>query len=250
MQAQLSQAIEREFLAAKKVNPAFSLRAMARRLRLSPGALAEILAGKRRVSPALCARICERLAVDPATRERIVNASRPSAKRKAQVSYAQLSTDQFDLIASPEHFQILSLMRTKGFRSDEAWIANRLGLPRAKVRRALTRLRRLGLVREEAGKLVRTPHAISTPDNIANSSLRHANRRSLERAIEELDRLEPSERDTTTYLTVGSPEQLETVKRMIREFQDELSAVLEEGPRTDVYQLSIQFFPLTDRRSQ
>ncbi len=55
------------------------------------------------------------------------------------------------MIADWEHYAILDLVDTDGFRSDDAWIAEKLGLSLEQTRAALQRLFRLNLMTVKDG---------------------------------------------------------------------------------------------------
>jgi uncharacterized protein (TIGR02147 family) len=157
-----------------------------------------------------------------------------------------VSSDQFRLIAKWHHFAILSLIRTRGFRSDPDWIATRLGITPVQSREALERLSRLGLISSDSdGKIRRSKSKYRTTDDIASISLRQGHAENLELAKDSLVKHSVDERDFTAATMSIDPKKLPEAKEKIRKFQDELAELLESGTQSEVYKVCIQLFPLT-----
>lgn len=234
-------------------NPQYSRRAYSKKLGLSAGAISELFNGQRKVSAKLAERVAGRLALDPQERAELfehfpkrVRRFKRGSTDSIDPNYLQLSADQFRVIGDWYHFAILTLMRSKGFKNEVNWIANRLNLSPTITRTALERLKRLELVHDDGqGNLKRSKTRYRTSDDVANASVRRAHSEYLDRARNALDTLPVEERDFTSLMLTLSPEQLPRAKEMIRKFQDDLAAELEASPQPEVYQLCIQLFPLT-----
>lgn len=172
---------------------------------------------------------------------------RPGRADAVDSSYLQLTADQFHVVSDWHYFAILNLISIKGFRSDPAWIAVRLGVSQSMVESALERLKRLEMVKEDGrGRLSRAKPRYRTTDDIANLSLRKSHHQTLDLAKEALDS-EPIDRRDFTWLTFPiSARKLPVAKAMIRKFQDEILASFEGDADCDeVYRLAIQLFSLT-----
>ncbi|MCM2276927.1 MAG: TIGR02147 family protein [Oligoflexia bacterium] len=239
---------------ARAKNPAFSLRAFSRRLEVSPSTLTRVLSGQRRVSRPLAERLCRKLCLDPQERSELMGSfpSRRPARRahanggKDDVSLLQLTADQFRIISEWHHFAILSLMRTRDFKSVPGWIANRLGISVREAEAALERLERLEMIRRGSnGKWVRTRSRFRTTDDVLDLSLQKAHRQDLELAAEALATVPVELRDFSSITMPAHPRLLPRAKELIRKCQNDLSALLESEPGTEVYQLYVQLFPLT-----
>jgi uncharacterized protein (TIGR02147 family) len=234
-------------------NPAFSLRSFAKKLGMSASAVSEILAGKRRVSIKLAGRILDRLAIAPDEREQVMqkfatNAKRAGASAHAptNTNYTQLSADHFHAVSDWYHFAILSLMETKIFKDDPVWIAERLGIRLSDAAQALERMQRLGMIRfDKNGQKQPSSSSFESPDEVANLALRKAHQQNLELAARSLEEDSVEVRDVTSMTMSIDPSKLKEAKRMIRDFQDRVSELLESGEKSEVYKINIQLFPLT-----
>lgn len=234
-------------------NPAFSLRAFARRLELSPSALSEILKGKRRISKKMAGRVVTNLCLNPMEAKNLLDlfpdkVSRKESSARYHSPYQPLSMDQFHLIAEWYHFAILSLAETKDFVGDPQWIGKRLNIRPQEAQDAISRLERLKmLVRTTDGRLEPTYVEYTTTDNVADVSVRRAHAQNLEFAKRSLEEDPIEVRDLTATTMAIDVEKLPEAKKMIREFHDKLSAYLETGTHREVYKICVQLFPLSGR---
>ena len=255
-QKQIQQLLAERLTQVRIKNPAFSVRAFARQLKIGPAALSEILNGKRQVSRPFAERLAERLCLDPIERAKILDAFPDRARRKPGVNaraarMLQLDMDHFRIISDWYHFGILSLAETAGFRDEPAWIAARLGIAIRDAESALDRLERLDLLRRlPQGRLVPTGVQYTTSDDISNLSLRKAHAQNLELARVSLETDPVDARDFTAITMAIDPAKLPEAKRRIREFRNELCAFLESGDKTEVYKLSVQMIPLSKAGSR
>src|SRR5579885_2259362 len=112
---------------ARLRNRAYSLRAFARKLEISPAALSEILNGKRNVSKRLAERLVNNLVLPPNESKAILDLfpepgegrrALPVGDRLGVNGQGDLSNDQFHVISEWYHFAILSLAETTDFRPD------------------------------------------------------------------------------------------------------------------------------------
>jgi uncharacterized protein (TIGR02147 family) len=231
-------------------HPKYSLRAFSRKVGLNPGALSGILNGKRNVSSKLAERIAERLLLDPQERSELFSHFRllryQGERTQKTPEYRTLSAAQFKITSEWEHFAVLSLLRTKEFKSETTWIAGRLCLTVSRTREVIGRLIEVGMIQLDAeGNLRRSHSQYRTTDDIADVSLKRSHLQSLELAKRSLEQNAVSERDHTWVMFAMDPKKLSMAKEKIRRFQDELAELVETGDQTEVYRLSMHFFPLT-----
>jgi uncharacterized protein (TIGR02147 family) len=241
--------LENEFKKKRAKNSRYSLRMMARQLDLPSGRLSEIINGKRKVTRKLAEKIANRLSFTPEQREKFlatVERSKKSTDQFETPDYKQLSIDSFYLIADWYHFAILNLMNVKGFESDPAWIARRLGISSVEVKSAIDRLIRLGLI-EVDGSVFRSVEAnLTTTHDVDSVALKLSHKQSLQQAIEALDEVPVFERDITSITMAVDTSKLPLAKEMIRQFRRKLCALLENSSsRNEVYNLNVQLVPVS-----
>lgn len=247
--------LQARMLEAKAKNPSFSLRAFAGKIGISPAMVSRVLSGERQVSRKLIQKIMNALMLDPEERAAVL-ARFPASKKRRDLrqvdavdpSYLQLTADHFRMISEWHYFAILSLFKTKNFKSEPAWIAARLGLNLSTVTQSLERLKRLELICEtKDGGLQRNSSRFQTTDDVVDLSIRKAHFETLELARKSLES-DPVERRDFTSLTLAFPsERMGEAKALIRKFQDEFDSTFEanSGPKDEVYRLWTSLFPLT-----
>lgn len=226
-----------EFKRRKSTNAAYSLRSFSRAVKVSPGRLSEYLGGKRPLTQKMARKIALELGVLP----------KAAAAAPAAQAYQPLESEVFAAVADWQHFAILSLTETKGFRTDEKWIARRLGISPLEARDSIARLVRLGLAELRAGKLVPTKKDLSTTHDIASAALRRSHAQSLSQAIATLEEVPVELRDITSITMAIDTRKLGLAKDAIKDFRRRLSLLLEAGEADEVYNLNIQLVPVTKK---
>lgn len=263
-QIEIQSVIRSHFDAIKIKNSSFSLRAYAKKLNLAPSALSEILNGKRKISKKLATRILERLNLSPEESipllglfdEKTKNLDfhgaplKPVLNEPSKIDFLQLSSDQFNLIGEWQHFALLSLIETKGFKSDVTWIAQRLCISTQLVQVTLDRLIRLGFVFKKNKKFVTNKKALISSDNIPNQAVRKSHYADLQLAEKALDNCPVDQRDFTAITVAANSKQLARAKQMIRTFQDELTLCLEEGSPDEVFKFTFYLYPLSTGKKE
>jgi transcriptional regulator with XRE-family HTH domain len=240
--------LHRKYEEIRNRNSGFSMRSFASRLGLSSGALSEVMAGKRPLSPKKIKVLLQTKLFEPQERSELAHAAGfvlgwESGKKSPR--YTRLSTEQFQVIADWWHYAILNLIQTRDFRADPKWIGARLGLDPGVVEEALFRLKELRLVREEKGTLVRTHARVTTSDDKIDLPLQRGNLGLIKLAGRRLKKVPVELRDVTSYVMAVNPARLPQAKTAIRRLQDELSIILEGEDASEVYQLGIQLFPIS-----
>lgn len=259
--------LRNELEAARVKNSRYSLRAMAKKLGLSPGRLSEIMNGRRLLTTQMAMRIADRLEYGPDRRAEFLStvddarndarnprAAIPTAalpaplKSLRQPKYDPLEMDRFHVIADWYHFAILSLIETTDFNSSPDWISRRLGISVAQAESALERLQSTKLISISAkGRVRSTGKNIETPTDIASTALKRSHRQTLEQAIEAIYEVPLNERDITSMTMAIDSKKIPQAKKLIRDFRKKMAAFLENGPADEVYNLNIQLLPITRR---
>ena len=165
-----------------------------------------------------------------------------------RLKFLELSADQFTIIEKWHHFALLSLIETKDFKANTAWMAKRINISENEVKLALDRLQRLGLLECNARKtkISLTGGPLITSDNISNQAVKRSHYEDLKFAEGVLDNVNVEARDFTAVTIAIDSKKIPKAKKMIREFQDRLSQYLESGEKDEVYKMTFYLYPLTD----
>ena len=171
----------------------------------------------------------------------------PSAQMRVQ------EIDEFELIASWIHFAVLALCDLESFDGTVLFFERQLKSKATvtQVRAAVTRLQSLGLIIQTTdGKIISSGTHVTTKNDRASSAVRkyHADvSRLAADAVLEQDVLE---REFQAISLSVHQDQIPMVKEMIRKFRAELVEAVSTRQGTDVYQCNLQFFRLTERRTE
>jgi uncharacterized protein (TIGR02147 family) len=230
----------------------------------TPATLSMIISGKRTFTRASAEKLSRALALKGMQRKALLafavldcagteqeraQAREQLLRLKSHKPESLLGLAQYSVLSSWVALTVYTLAGMRGFRSDARGLASRLGrgVSVAQVESAIENLVALGLLeRTGEGKLrQRSSGAIATPDEVLALAAYQYHRKMTELAREALEL--PSELREFNGLTVPvAPGQLAMVKEKIRRFRKELNESLSQGDEDgEVYQLNLQFFPLT-----
>jgi uncharacterized protein (TIGR02147 family) len=253
-QTEITHILQKRLGELMEKNPQFSLRALAKRLKVSPSHLSRVMRGQKNFSHQSTLRLAHELDLDREQTERILkelSAARTQRKEspllaeRDERTHRVMAFETFRLVAEWYHFPLLELIRTKGFRHEEAWIAKRLGLAPSVVATALDRLEKLGFIKRAAGKIhLREAEMLKTPDDIRDIAIRKHHTQMLAKAAEALE-VDPLMREFQALNLGVDPSEMNEAKKAIREFVKSFNKKFSKDRGHEVYQLNVQFFSLT-----
>ena len=227
--------LREEFSRRLRTNARYSLRAFAAHIDVDSSTLSQILAGKRQFSEEKIKAICKRLGLIA------------PAKAKANAAYNDLSLDTFAVISDWYHFAILDLTFLKGFKSDSKWIARKLGVSIHEVETAVKRLKRLGMLQEKNGVLVKAEDSYTNySEGVTSAALKEYQRQIIRKALHAIDNCPQERKDITSITIPTNSKKLKLAKEKIKNFRRELCAFLEDGELDSVFHLAVQLYPVTD----
>ncbi|MCX6118009.1 MAG: DUF4423 domain-containing protein, partial [Proteobacteria bacterium] len=148
------------------------------------------------------------------------------------------------------HYAILSLMETSGFKSSEAYIAKRLGIPVTKVRAAVDDLVNCKLISKESKQWKLLSSNTTTVTDIPSAIIRDSQKTSMRRTIDRLDDIDLNLRDVSSITMAIDSSKIPQAKSAIREFRRSLAKLLETGKQDEVYELNIQLMPMTIKEKE
>lgn len=242
-----NQLLRKVFAERKAKNPAYSTRALARDLGMSQAYVSLLLNDKRKLTVKQAARLSAILGMNSDQTQRLMDQvmgrSQPKLKRMIEVSM-----DRFHAIAHWYHLAILDLSTTRNFKPDPKWIASRLGITPIEVRDALDRLERIGLLKKQGNTFVKADRYINFIPEKSELAVRTHHREMMERAslvMNDESKEAYAKRSVTSNTIAISSSKIGEAKKMIHEFREKLTLFLSEDTTDEVYQMNIQFFPLT-----
>lgn len=240
------------------VNPAYSQRALAKKIGMTQGGLSEVLTGRRGLSVCRAATIAEKLGFSSdqsllfceSVRSHHARslAQRQIAKAKLnaflkQAQYTELTNDMFQTIQEWHHLAILELTKLTGFKSTPGRIAQALGISPERSQEAVERLCRLGLLRIRSGKYVPTHAKLEFPAKTPSEAIKSFHHQILSKAQRALYQQPRDKRHFHAVYCAIDAADLPKAQTMLNEFWRNFCAVMNESKTKDqVYCLATQFF--------
>lgn len=231
----------------KKSNSQYSLRALAKGLEMSPSQLSSIINKKKKLSPNQAVKIIQKLKLTEQESLELLSDIHPELRDalSCKMEQQELTTDEFKIISNWIHFAILSLSYFKNNKASSQWIAYKLNVSEDEVEPAFRRLEKLGLVEIRGQRFVQTSKPLTTTKDVPSEAIRSHHRQNIENALYKLDSVDVLERDFSSITLPIDIQDMKKAKDMINEFKKKLYQELKCDDPTDVYTLSVQFFPLT-----
>ncbi len=241
-------------------NPRYSLRCFARDLQIAPARLSDVIRGRYGLSRRAAADIGQRLGFSISERRLFCDlvesqhARSPKDRLAAlkrvknqEYPYTSVNLDVFCLISDWYHFALLELMTVRDFKSDAAWMAQRLGLNLTLVKLALERLEKHGFARRKRGHWITCESFSATPTDVPSAAIKKFHQQVLERAIAALQCQNVDQRDFSGLILAFNRDQMSEAKAMIKDFRRSFDQKF--GKVVDkeaVYCLTVQFFQLDE----
>jgi len=242
-------------------NSSYSLRAMARQVKVSPSMLSALLSGKKNISPERAYEIAKALKFEKKKRDYFVTLvqleSAKSEDLKASLAEKvllltpqnkarNLDLDLFRMIADWYHLPILELTHSKNFVLTAASVASAFGITNAQAELAMDRLLRLELLeKDEEGRLKKTDNLVLTSSPLPNQALRKFHEQMLKKASESLTTQTPSEKFVGSETFAFDEKQLNKANDLIEEcFSKIIQLAGSSKNKKQVYHLGIQMFRL------
>lgn len=247
--------IEEEFQTRIKKNPAYSLRAFARAMGLNHSVVSRMLKQKRSLPRSKGEYLAEKLNLSPIEKRQFLLSARlgqPNLKSLADLPDTQISSQileeelHYRIISEWEYFAVFELLETPDkFRSSVA-IAKRLGISKKRAEFVVGELLSAKLIAKKNGRLVKSVDTLESTIDLPSSALRLAHRELLRLGIEKIEQYPLDERYYSTMTATIDPSRLKDLRTLYREFIKKVSTLLEDGERTEVFQIGFHAFPLSD----
>lgn len=261
--------LRKAFLHKKKSKSSFSLKAVASKVGVSAPFLSQVFSGKRNIPIGMIDEVCRILDLDTERRDfifRSVLKGRSQAGRSGiadglngaraveKPDWNFQSVSKFWVLEDWHYLPLLNCTLLKDYDGTTTFLAERLSLPLAEVEAAVTRLREAGLLKPDIHGVLRKASRFNDFQSAGSKEgIRKFHRAGMAKAATTLTEQTTDEdlecRLITTFVLTSPKGKLPWAKQRIREFLDEMTAELTAEPAEEVYQLGIQFFPLTKKKT-
>lgn len=251
VQEKLRSSLKEEFELRQLKNPRYSLRSFARYLGVAPASLCGILNGKRNITRRMANKWLTKALPSFSAQDLSSLRDRNEPLSLDTSEYRVLRDRSFGVLENWHDFAIIALIDTQDFESDPAWISERLGITASDAQNALKRLRKHRIIGKDRtnGCYYLTGQQVTTGPHTPHAQIRRSHVQNLELASQSVLNISPEERDMSFITVAMNPKRIPEARKRIEEFRRNLSKWLEsDEDRTEVYRLSIQLFPLTQKK--
>ncbi len=248
--------IKEELTRKQRVNPHYSLRAYARDLCVHPSTLSQVLKGNRPLPLKDSANVVNGLKLGPKDKTLFMESL---YKQKISLDKIAISPQEdryildetcYKAIAEWEHFAVLELYELQDFLPTVDGVARKLKITPMRAEVVINNLLTCGLLKvNNEGKFERTHTSVRTTEDVKSLALVESHKETLAMGMNKLEEIEVELRDFSSTTVAIDLKKLTEAKTIIREFRQKMEALLRDGNKTDLYQLAIQFFPLTDSKN-
>lgn len=248
------------FQTRKQNNPRYSLRAFARDIDCKVSSLSLIFNRKRELSTSSAAKIAQALDLTSAESRYfldLVHFSRAKDTNEKQIYEIRVKSQEslinrktlpmevFQVISDWYHSAILELTFVEGFKPNPVWIAKRLDISPGEATQAIERLKRVGLLEEKDGTLVKKDKDLSTLCEIPSQAHRSALRQLLNKALLGLETHPVDQREFGVILFPGNPNKIAKARKLIQQARREVEKAMDGGAKTEIYAISTQLFRIS-----
>ena len=248
--------LKEDFSKRQRLNAAYSLRAYARDLEMPASTLSQVLLGKRPLPLKTLDCVIKKIRLNGVERTLFVESS---GRKHLTLDGIQVSRDEdrfildetyFQIIAEWEHYAALMLFDCKGFDGSSNSIQSRLGITKTRTEVIIANLLQYGLISvSEDGLFVRAHSKFRTTEDVASQALIASHREGLAVAQKKIEDVALEFQDFSSLTVAIDPQKIIEAKIIIREFRQKMIELLKTGNRSEVFQLAIQLYPLTQMES-
>lgn len=248
--------LKEEYLQRKNRRPAYSERAFARDLHISPGFLSLLFSGKRTLSSGMAFQIGLNLSWDESKVDSFVALVQKTALKKtpvrtkaigkqSQAKYADISVDEFRLISDLNHVSVIALVQTTNVTSPQDVVA-KLEMTEMEADLVLKRLLRLGILTFSEGRYKESAQDYEVGE-VPSEAIRGFHKAAINKALASIEEQSPDQRNIESLTLSYNPEQMEDVKKFMNKFLRAFETKFGKIPNGEIYQLNLQFFSLSRR---
>lgn len=255
-----------------EVNSSYSLRAFAKKLGLSAGALSSILNRKKKLSVERAHEVANALGLNADATEYFmalvqlegaksdslkiqylekVKALNPKINQSKNLKQTLLTLEHFKLISDWYGLAILELISGPVGEWNIKTIAKKMGLSKVNVELTLERLTKLELIEENAdGSYKRIAETVMVQSQVPSDALKKYYEGVHAESLKSVFSQTPSEKVIGAQVFAFDPSQLEEVRELTNAYLDSLNELAAAGiNKTEIYQAITNVFKLTQKDS-
>lgn len=248
-----------EFRLRKHRRPAYSLRAFARDLEMSPSNLCDFLKGRYGISQDRATSIGKILKWTPERREHFCDlitatySTQTPAKKKAKFRIqtrlkevkGKTSLDQFHVVSDWQHMALLVFVQMEPEPVMTEDLAKRLGLRPTEARKFLERLERVGLIQSQMGRWKTQDSSYRVGDEAPSEAIRTFHVQVLDLAAKSIEQVPMESRTNLSLMFSIQKDKFPLLEQELREvILKTLSHYVQPEPHNSVQALTFHMFPI------
>ncbi len=168
--------------------------------------------------------------------------------RNSQAGDVQLiEAKTFEIIRSWFHLAIREMSRLKNFKLSPLWISQnlRFSVSETQAQTAIDNLLKTKLLKINKKKVKISPGNLSTSEDIHNLAIQDYHNSMLDNAKKSLKQVKLDEREVLSGTLSFNLHNMNKAKELLRNFLDEFGAAMDSDGGDEIYQIQMQFFPLS-----
>ncbi len=248
----------------KTRNQAYSMRAFARDIGLSPSRLSEVMSGKERISEKSGVLVADNLKLKAKTKEFWLNlilaevggtklvretASQRISDIRKDKNLEFIQNEKFQIIADWYHGALLEAIALKDQSHEISELAKRLDITPMQALEAMQRLEFLNFIKKNDDQSFATTFELAaTIEDVPSTAARKFHRQIMERGITSVMEDDVEERELNSVVLAIPKSRMPEFKTSIRKFFGDFMGQVGEEPKDELYALSVQFFPIKKRK--
>lgn len=246
------QRLKEDFAAKQRKSPRYSLRAYARDMSVHPSTLSLVLKGKRALPLKDSTVIAQKMNMGPKERTYFFESLYKTRARldeiKISASDERLMLDEsyFNVIAEWEHYAVLTLFDLTNFAPSLKEICRQLDLTETRAEVVVHNLISCGLLKETEKGLEKAQCNVRTTEDVMSTALQKSHIEAMTMGIDKIKNVDVDMRDFSSVTFAMDPAKMPEAKAILREFRQKMTALMESGEKTEVFQMAIQMYPLTE----
>lgn len=240
-----------EFERRKSIDQNYSLRRFGKCIGIHYSTLSKILKGERGIPLPQIEEILKRLDLPQEVSQKFQETALKTKgiNKKPRIKTWAVLNDRlhYKIIAEWEYYAVYFLFDLEDFEFDPEWMAKKLSVSVARIKEVLFDLTSLGLlVQDQDGTWSRREPNLTTADDVLSQALRESYKQDMKRAERCIESTPLFARGFHSMVIPTNPKQLEKAKRITRHYLDEMSDLLSSGDKSELYQVNVQIFPVTN----
>lgn len=248
--------LKQEYVDRKTRRPAYSERAFARDLKVSPGYVSLLFRGQRALSPAKGFEVAQRLGwpeektnlfVSAIQAKNLVSSTTSTTKGKRKngpfAKFEELELDSFRFIADLNHLAALTLVQSRDGQSVSS-IAKVLAISIVEAELVVSRLKRLGLVAQDKGALKPSKKSVEIKE-VSSEAIRSFHRQAIQKGEAAIDEQSVESRNLAALTLSFDMKRMTEAKLFINKFLKAFERKFGNANHGEIYQMNTQFFKLS-----